>query len=84
MPRCPYLSKEELCSIYDSRPSCCRSFPNRTNSNCYIPDYCDVDCKNCKDKCCNYISLSTGTNEPIDFFNNLNIECDNCTQCWIK
>ena len=85
--RCPYLTEDELCSIYETRPECCRSFPNRNSPNCYVPDYCDLDCKNCKDKCCNYISLdseSSNPPKPIDFYRSLDIKCDNCTQCWIK
>ena len=84
--RCPYLTKDELCSIYETRPECCRSFPSKS-PNCYVPEWCDLDCKNCKDKCCNYISLDSKTGnepKPIDFYRSLNIKCENCTQCWVK
>lgn len=81
MPRCPYLTKEELCSIYDNRPKCCRNFPNRQEGSfCYIPNRCNLNCKECKDKCCNYISLD----ESGDFIISLDITCDKCAEKWVK
>ncbi|WP_082542395.1 MULTISPECIES: YkgJ family cysteine cluster protein [unclassified Mesorhizobium] len=82
--RCPFLTADELCSIYDTRPECCRSFPSKS-PNCFVPDWCDLDCRNCKDKCCNYISLDDKTKTlPADFYRSLDIKCEDCTHCWSR
>jgi len=83
--RCPYLTVDELCSIYDQRPDCCRNFPKTVTG--FIAGRCDLDCKNCRDKCCNYIeldSLSDNPPKPIDFIRSLSVKCDDCRQCYSK
>lgn len=82
MPVCPYLTKDELCSIYSNRPDCCRNFPNISNSHAYCnhANMCDLDCMNCKDKCCNNIVLD----ESGDFIKSLSISCDACVIKWKK
>jgi hypothetical protein len=76
MPTCPNLV-DGLCRIYESRPQCCRNFPNREHPNCIDAYRCDLNCKDCVDKCCNHILL---TDEG--FVQSLNIECDSCKQTW--
>lgn len=69
---CPYFN-DELCSIYDQRPQCCRSFPNRTSGMFCADSKCDEDCISCKDKCCRHIE-----GEGTDVFELLNISCSEC------
>jgi hypothetical protein len=77
MPRCNHLTKEGLCDIYDTRPECCRNFPNRLHPNCVDAYRCDTDCENCKDKCCENVTLTHD-----DFVKSLNINCNDCKQKW--
>ena len=72
MKVCPYF-KDELCSIYDQSPQCCRSFPNRTSGMFCADSKCDEDCINCKDKCCRHIE-----GEGTDVLELLNISCSEC------
>ena len=61
---CPYLNADELCSIYETRPSCCRNFPNRntgmfcSETKCVYDALGNLDCANCKDKCCKHLEMS--------------------------
>ena len=85
MPRCPYLNEQELCSIYEDRPQCCRAFPNVANPHFCSDSYrCDLNCTACVDKCCKniYIAVS-GEAKPQDFIDALNIPCENCNQKWV-
>lgn len=82
MSICPYLNSDELCSIYNIRPECCRNFPNKSNPKCVDAFRCDLDCKNCKDKCCKHILLTVDSDYESDFIASLNIKCDSCNQEW--
>lgn len=31
---CPFLTKENLCRVYDERPIACRRYPEREEANC--------------------------------------------------
>jgi Fe-S-cluster containining protein len=34
--RCPHLDSRGLCSIYDTRPTCCRAFPDFPTPGCLV------------------------------------------------
>ena len=87
--RCPYLDEQEMCSIYLSRPSCCRSFPNNTpgmfcetsSSKCTYDLQGNLDCFNCKDKCCNHLAIPEST--PVwKVIELLNISCGDCKKTY--
>lgn len=79
--RCPYLDEDKTCSIYDQqRPSCCTSFPNRNHPKCIDAYRCDLNCKSCKDNCCENITVYNG----MTIMESLNVACDDCQQCWRK
>lgn len=80
---CPFL-KDELCSIYNDRPSCCRNMPNSTPGMfCYDHLKCvydsdgNVDCKNCADKCCKHLQIPDNTSK-LDVLRHLTMTCDEC------
>ena len=74
---CPYF-KNELCTIYETRPLCCRNFPNREEGMYCSTSKCDNDCLNCKDKCCRHIAIKDLTN----FIQILDITCDTCKRIY--
>jgi len=78
MAICPHLTAEELCTIYDDRPKCCRTFPNRVHPNCIDAYRCDLNCKECKDKCCKHILLT-----DKNFISSLDVSCNQCKQIWV-
>jgi len=88
--RCPYLDKQELCSIYSTRPGCCRSFPNGTPgmfcessaSACVYDAIGNLDCFSCKDKCCNHLAIPKTT--PVEkVINLLDISCARCKEIYV-
>ena len=76
--RCPYLDENELCSIYDNRPNCCRNFPNRESGMFCSTTVCvydaagNLDCMNCKDKCCNHLEMEVFDIKLLD------MSCSTC------
>ena len=80
--RCPYLNNDELCSIYETRPSCCRNFPNRnegmfcSESKCVYDANGNLDCVNCKDKCCNHLEMEVFDIKLLD------ISCSTCKEVY--
>lgn len=70
---CPHFVNG-LCSIYDTRPSCCRNFPNRNLGMFCADSKCDEDCANCKDKCCTHIVAPS----PDLVIAVLSITCSEC------
>ena len=84
MIRCPYLDKDELCSIYENRFSCCRNFPNRNSgmfcaeAKCVYDALGNVDCMNCKDKCCNHLEMEVFDAKLLD------ISCLDCKEKYCK
>ena len=80
---CPYLDSNELCSIYEDRPLCCRNYPGKgikfpfTN---HIKHTCDQDCANCVGKCCESISVLKWQTSPEDIIRHLSISCDSCNK----
>lgn len=82
---CPYF-KNELCSIYDKRPSCCRNFPNRTegmfcsDSECVYTVEGELDCENCLDKCCRHIVAD----KVEDILKVLDTSCEDCKTIYCK
>ena len=85
---CPYLDENKLCSIYEFRFNCCRSFPNReTGMFCSETTRCvydangNVDCFNCKDKCCEHLEIPDNT--PIwEVVKILDISCVKCKETY--
>ena len=77
MAICQYLTVDELCSIYDKRPTCCRNFPNRNNIKCIDSNRCDLNCEKCTDKCCKHIYIY-----DKNVISSLNIKCNDCNQVW--
>ena len=76
MTTCPYLDlKTNLCVRYETRPSCCRTFPRRDayceNSMCKVPD---ADCTKCKAMCCRNVVVPEGMS--IDEV--LDMSCEKC------
>lgn len=79
--RCPLLTDDKKCSIYyQERPNCCVSYPNRKHPKCVDAVRCDLDCANCKDVCCENITVYEG----MTILESLNVSCDECKQCWTK
>jgi hypothetical protein len=86
--RCPYLDEQGLCSIYPQRFSCCRNFPNRTKgmfcaetTRCVYDENGNLDCFNCKDKCCNHLDIPDDT--PIwEVVRLLDISCNTCKEIY--
>ena len=79
--QCPNLTDDNRCSIYhQERPSCCVSFPNRTNPKCVDAHRCKDDCSVCEDNCCKNITVYDG----MTLMESLNVSCDVCEQCWRK
>jgi Fe-S-cluster containining protein len=80
--RCPYLNNDELCSIYETRPSCCRNFPNRTlgmfcsETKCVYDALGNLDCANCKDKCCSHLEMEVFDIKLLD------ISCSTCKEVY--
>jgi hypothetical protein len=80
--RCPHLNEKELCSIYETRPSCCRNFPNLNKGmfcsdsykRCVYDSLGNLNCANCKDKCCNHLEMKTFDIKL------LNISCVECKE----
>lgn len=87
---CPYLDENKLCSIYEFRFNCCRNFPNKeTGMFCSETPRCvydakgNVDCFNCKDKCCEHLEIPDNT--PIwEVVKILNISCIKCKETYCK
>ena len=88
--RCPYLDEQELCSIYSTRPGCCRSFPNSTPgmfcessaSKCVYDFAGNLDCLSCKDKCCNHLAIPETT--PIwEVIKLLDVSCVTCKEIYV-
>jgi hypothetical protein len=87
---CPYLDENKLCSIYEFRFNCCRNFPNKeTGMFCSETTRCvydakgNVDCFNCKDKCCEHLEIPDNT--PIwEVVKILNISCIKCKETYCK
>ena len=79
---CPYLNADELCSIYETRPSCCRNFPNRntgmfcSETKCVYDALGNLDCANCKDKCCKHLEMSVFDIKLLD------ISCSTCKETY--
>ena len=82
--RCPYLDKDERCSIYETRFSCCRNFPNRntgmfcSEAKCVYNSLGNLDCANCKDKCCNHLEMEIFDVKLLD------ISCVECKEKYCK
>lgn len=76
---CPHF-KDELCSIYETRPQCCRNFPNRNEGMFCVDSKCNNDCINCKDKCCRHIE-GTDVKNIIQI---LDISCNDCKRIYCK
>lgn len=80
--RCPLLDSNGLCTIYENRPSCCRNYPNKTegmfcnDNKCIYDEQGNLDCFNCKDKCCNYLRMDT-----FDL-DKMNISCEECKEVY--
>ena len=80
MVKCPYLTENELCSIYEDRPKCCRNFPNRnpgmfcSETKCVYDNLGNLDCVNCKDKCCNHLEMEVFDIKLLD------ITCIECNE----
>jgi Fe-S-cluster containining protein len=80
--RCPHLNEQELCSIYETRPSCCRNFPNRNEGmfcsdsykTCVYDSQGNLDCASCKDKCCNHLEIAVFDIKLLD------ISCAECKE----
>ena len=87
--RCPFLYENELCSIYPYRFSCCRNFPNRNpgmyceNTVCVYDSQDQLDCGNCKNKCCNHLNIDDHAH-IWDVINSLDMSCDNCKEKYCK
>ena len=87
---CPYLDENKLCSIYEFRFSCCKSFPNKESgmfcnetTRCVYDANGNIDCFSCKDKCCEHLEIPDNT--PIwDVINLLNISCLKCKETYCK
>ena len=82
---CQHFNEKELCDIYDTRPKCCRTFPNLNSKFCIDNHRCiykdgKLDCVNCKDKCCRHIY--TKDNQTV--ISALDIDCEECTQIWCE
>jgi Fe-S-cluster containining protein len=79
---CPFLDKDELCSIYETRPSCCRSYPGKGRKYPFtakIIHSCDSNCSACINKCCKNVQIATNaTPTPADFLEGLNVSCSEC------
>ena len=81
---CPYLDENELCSIYEVRPSCCRNFPNGnsgmfcSDTVCVYDSLGNLDCKNCKDKCCKHLEMEIFDIKLLD------ISCTKCKEVYCK
>ena len=79
---CPYLNADELCSIYETRPSCCRNFPNRntgmfcSETKCVYDALGNLDCANCKDKCCKHLEMEVFDIKLLD------ISCSTCKETY--
>ena len=58
---CPkYDTNTGLCTIYDSRPECCRNFPGKGKKYPFkneIVHTCDSKCNVCLTKCCTQIGI---------------------------
>ena len=80
---CPFL-KNERCSIYYYRPSCCRNFP-QTKSGLFCTDRIkctydkegNIDCFNCVNKCCHNVQMPEGTGK-LEIIKKLNGTCEEC------
>lgn len=76
---CIYF-KEEKCSIYEDRPSCCRNFPNRSEgmfcskTKCVYDKDNNLDCANCTDKCCRHLEMDIFDIKLLD------ISCSECKE----
>ena len=79
--RCPHLNSEELCNIYETRPTCCRNFPGKAKKFPFsdrVIHTCNQQCNTCVDKCCKQIFLATEHPVPDDFIKSLTTECADC------
>lgn len=79
MATCPCF-KDNQCSIYEIRPKCCRSFPNRTKGMYCVKSICGGRCDICTDKCCTHLDIK----EPMTLYDTLNISCDECQEMYCK
>jgi len=78
---CPYL-KNELCTIYDIRPACCRNFPN-TGAGMFCSDAnCDSNCAACVDKCCKHLEANSDDAEAI--IKVLSVTCSSCKSMYVQ
>ena len=87
--KCPYLDEQELCSIYEARPGCCRNFPNSTPGmfceasavKCTYDAAGNLDCFSCKDKCCRHLAIPDFT--PVwEVVKLLDISCIECKEIY--
>ena len=77
--KCHNLSIDNKCLIYhQQRPNCCTSFPNIAHPSCVDEKRCDLNCNECKDCCCNNITIYEG----MTLMESLSVSCDECTQRW--
>lgn len=79
---CPYYTEQGLCSIYERRPQCCRSYPGKGKKFPFadhVSHICDSDCPNCKTRCCTQITiLKNVIQTPEEFILGLDHSCANC------
>ena len=80
--KCPLLSDEGLCTVYETRFSCCRNFPNKnegmfcSDKKCVFDANGNIDCMNCKDKCCNYLAMDVFDTKLLD------MSCEECKETY--
>lgn len=79
MLTCPNFIDNQ-CAIYETRPLCCRSFPNRTEGTYCSTTTCKDDCNTCLDKCCTHLDIPDNSN----VYDLLNITCSECTNKYCK
>lgn len=80
---CPYLDKDELCSIYDTRPECCRNYPGKGIKYPFTTKEihsCDSNCSACVDKCCKNVQVPIHIiDPPPEFF--IKAHSGSCADC---
>lgn len=84
---CPHLDKDEKCSIYEDRYSCCRSYPNLTTPSafCFNTDRCTQICETCEDKCCKHIFVDGSISDVAEAVKQaLSIPCSTCHQLCLQ
>jgi hypothetical protein len=82
---CPYL-KDDLCSIYDTRPTCCRNYPGKGRKFPFskkVIHTCDSVCSACptEKKCCSNIMVTIPNPTPEQVYKFLDQTiCETCNK----